>query len=79
MMNLTEYRRTSTRLADFLPWAALAGEATAAVLLLLTSTPTFAEILDSRFAEREKHGRSLLRICYGDFRREQPAGSNTYK
>jgi type IV secretion system protein VirB4 len=26
MMNLTEYRRTSTRLADFLPWAALAGE-----------------------------------------------------
>src|SRR3989344_3553027 len=26
MMNLAEYRRTSTRLADFLPWAALAGE-----------------------------------------------------
>ena len=25
MMNLAEYRRTSTRLADFLPWAALAG------------------------------------------------------
>ena len=25
-MNLTEYRRTATRLADFLPWAALAGE-----------------------------------------------------
>ena len=23
MMNLAEYRRTSTRLADFLPWAAL--------------------------------------------------------
>ncbi len=26
MMNLAEYRRTSTRLADFLPWAALVGE-----------------------------------------------------
>ena len=26
MMNLAEYRRSSTRLADFLPWAALAGE-----------------------------------------------------
>ena len=26
MMNLAEYRRTSTRLADFLPWAALAEE-----------------------------------------------------
>lgn len=26
MMNLAEYRRTSTQLADFLPWAALAGE-----------------------------------------------------
>ncbi|MCZ4292251.1 conjugal transfer protein TrbE [Hoeflea alexandrii] len=26
MMNLTEYRRNSTRLADFLPWAALVGE-----------------------------------------------------
>jgi len=26
MMNLAEYRRTSTRLADFLPWAALAGD-----------------------------------------------------
>ena len=26
MMNLAEYRRTSTRLADFLPWVALAGE-----------------------------------------------------
>ena len=26
MMNLAEYRRTSTRLADFLPWAALASE-----------------------------------------------------
>lgn len=26
MMNLTEYRRTSTRLADYLPWAALVGE-----------------------------------------------------
>ena len=25
MMNLTEYRRTATRLADFLPWAALVG------------------------------------------------------
>ena len=25
-MNLAEYRQTSTRLADFLPWAALAGE-----------------------------------------------------
>ena len=25
MMNLAEYRRTATRLADFLPWAALAG------------------------------------------------------
>ncbi|MEP7457630.1 conjugal transfer protein TrbE [Phyllobacterium sp. SB3] len=25
MMNLAEYRRTSTRLADFLPWAALVG------------------------------------------------------
>jgi type IV secretion system protein VirB4 len=25
MMNLSEYRHTSTRLADFLPWAALAG------------------------------------------------------
>ena len=25
MMNLTEYRRTSTRLADYLPWAALVG------------------------------------------------------
>ena len=23
MMNLAEYRRTSSRLADFLPWAAL--------------------------------------------------------
>lgn len=27
MMNLAEYRRTATRLADFLPWAALVGEA----------------------------------------------------
>lgn len=26
MMNLAEYRRTSARLADFLPWAALVGE-----------------------------------------------------
>jgi type IV secretion system protein TrbE len=26
MLNLAEYRRTATRLADFLPWAALAGE-----------------------------------------------------
>ncbi len=26
MMNLAEYRRASSRLADFLPWAALAGE-----------------------------------------------------
>jgi type IV secretion system protein TrbE len=26
MMNLAEYRQTSSRLADFLPWAALAGE-----------------------------------------------------
>ncbi|WP_439527594.1 conjugal transfer protein TrbE [Pannonibacter sp.] len=26
MMNLAEYRRTTTRLADFLPWAALAGD-----------------------------------------------------
>ena len=26
MMNLTEYRRTATRLADFLPWVALVGE-----------------------------------------------------
>lgn len=26
MMNLTEYRRTSARLADFLPWAALVGD-----------------------------------------------------
>ena len=26
MMNLSEYRRNSTRLADFLPWAALVGE-----------------------------------------------------
>jgi type IV secretion/conjugal transfer VirB4 family ATPase len=26
MMNLAEYRRTSSRLADFLPWAALVGE-----------------------------------------------------
>ena len=26
MMNLAEYRRTATRLADFLPWVALAGE-----------------------------------------------------
>ena len=26
MMNLAEYRRTSSRLADFLPWAALAAE-----------------------------------------------------
>jgi type IV secretion system protein VirB4 len=26
MMNLVEYRRTATRLADFLPWAALVGE-----------------------------------------------------
>jgi len=26
MMNLAEYRRTVTRLADFLPWAALAGD-----------------------------------------------------
>tara|TARA_R110000824_G_scaffold24090_3_gene85363 strand:- start:17588 stop:20104 length:2517 start_codon:yes stop_codon:yes gene_type:complete len=26
MMNLAEYRRTSTQLSDFLPWAALAGE-----------------------------------------------------
>lgn len=26
MMNLAEYRRTSTHLADFLPWAALAGD-----------------------------------------------------
>src|SRR6478609_7511881 len=26
MMNLAEYRRTTSRLADFLPWAALVGE-----------------------------------------------------
>ena len=26
MMNLAEYRNRNTRLADFLPWAALAGE-----------------------------------------------------
>nr|WP_312826896.1 conjugal transfer protein TrbE [Brucella anthropi] len=26
MMNLAEYRRTATRLADFMPWAALCGE-----------------------------------------------------
>ncbi len=26
MMNLAEYRRTSTQLADFLPWAALVGD-----------------------------------------------------
>ena len=26
MMNLSEYRNRNTRLADFLPWAALAGE-----------------------------------------------------
>ena len=26
MLNLAEYRRTATRLADFLPWAALAGD-----------------------------------------------------
>src|ERR1700746_3770026 len=26
MMNLAEYRRSNTRLADFLPWAALVGE-----------------------------------------------------
>ena len=26
MMNLAEYRRTSSRLADFLPWAALVGQ-----------------------------------------------------
>ncbi len=26
MMNLAEYRRTATRLADFLPWVALVGE-----------------------------------------------------
>lgn len=26
MMNLTEYRRTATRLADYLPWAALVGD-----------------------------------------------------
>src|SRR5947209_14679632 len=26
MMNLAEYRHTATRLADFLPWAALVGE-----------------------------------------------------
>ena len=25
MMNLAEYRRTASRLADFLPWAALVG------------------------------------------------------
>ena len=25
MMNLAEYRRTATRLADYLPWAALVG------------------------------------------------------
>jgi len=25
MMNLTEYRRTSARLSDYLPWAALVG------------------------------------------------------
>ena len=25
-MNLSEYRNRNTRLADFLPWAALAGE-----------------------------------------------------
>ena len=25
MMNLAEYRRTATRLADFLPWVALVG------------------------------------------------------
>ena len=28
MLNLAEYRRTATRLADFLPWAALVGEGT---------------------------------------------------
>jgi type IV secretory pathway VirB4 component len=26
MMNLAEYRRSNTRLADFLPWAALVDE-----------------------------------------------------
>jgi type IV secretion system protein TrbE len=26
MMNLREYRRSTTQLADFLPWAALVGE-----------------------------------------------------
>lgn len=26
MLNLAEYRRNATRLADFLPWAALVGE-----------------------------------------------------
>ena len=26
MMNLAEYRRSTTRLADFLPWAALVDE-----------------------------------------------------
>ena len=26
MMNLAEYRRTASRLADFLPWVALVGE-----------------------------------------------------
>ena len=26
MLNLSEYRRTASRLADFLPWAALVGE-----------------------------------------------------
>ena len=26
MLNLAEYRRTASRLADFLPWAALVGE-----------------------------------------------------
>ena len=26
MMNFSEYRRTNTRLADFLPWAALVDE-----------------------------------------------------
>ena len=25
MMNLAEYRRTASRLADYLPWAALVG------------------------------------------------------
>ena len=26
MMNLAEYRRTASRLADYLPWVALVGE-----------------------------------------------------